>query len=85
MAGWVEKKVERLFVTVTVNVWASLLAPELMPVRVMVTLPGLYFKNTFVNTFNVGGSFTGLTVRTKLVLFVAAPSLTLSVMRVVPN
>ncbi len=62
-----------------------MLAPEVIPERLMLVLPGLYFKNRGGTWVMVGKSFAGLTVTRKLVLLLEEPSLTVTVTRLVPT
>ncbi len=58
-----------------------------MPARLTVVLLGELdaLRKTGGTGFRVGGSLTALTVSRKLVLAVATPSLTVRVIKVVPN
>src|SRR5436190_1170184 len=69
---------------VTARTWFSLAGPPLIPVKP--TTSGVELATTilFVIGSKVGGSFTGSTVSRKLLVFVASPSLTNNVIKVVP-
>src|SRR5437762_9747769 len=69
---------------VSVRRWFSFPAPELIPVNGTSCSPGLGRMITGASGFKVGGSFTGLTVTTKLALVLAAPSLRVRVMVAAP-
>src|SRR5438093_597762 len=74
-------------VAVTVSVCASLAAPAPIPERFTVWLAAFSLSATSLMGFNVGGSFTGLTVTVKArvtTLLLAPPSLTVTVMVAVP-
>ena len=64
---------------------SSLVAPEVMPVRFTVCRPASSLITTFPTGLSVGESFTGRTVSVKLLVTLAAPSVTASEMMVVPN
>src|SRR5229473_3173702 len=77
-----------LELALTESVWLSFGAPEVIPVRLTLTLvlpEVVAFCVTSLMGSSVGGSFTGLTVRTNELAAVAEPSLTVSVIIVVPN
>src|SRR6185503_25787 len=63
----------------------SLAAPEPMPVNGRLKEPGEAATLTFVNGFNVGGSFTAMTDTRKLVELDTMPSLTATLTSEVPN
>ena len=68
---------------VTVSVWDSLAAPELMPERLTVCRPAFSLRVTLASVFSVGAWLTGLTVTVKVretTLLLAPPSLTVTVM-----
>ncbi len=76
-----------LEVAVTVNVWFSLGAPELMPERLTVWGPGFSLRLRLANALSVGGWLTGLTVTVNVLvtmLLLVPPSLTVTVMVAVP-
>ena len=67
---------------VTVNVWASLVAPEVMPERLTVWRPALSLIVRLASALSVGGWLTGLTVTVKAretMLLLVPPSLTVTV------
>src|SRR5713101_8798501 len=72
----------------TVRVWLSLVAPEVIPVRLTVWLsvPLPLGAATLISLIgsNVGGSLTALTVSVKKVLALVTPSLTVSLIATVP-
>src|SRR5690349_24186744 len=73
---------------VTVSVWFSLGAPELMPVRLTVLAPLFSLTVTLAMVSNVGCTFTGLTVTVNertTVLLLAPPSLTVTEMVAEPK
>src|SRR5437588_675516 len=72
---------------VTVSVWDSLVAPEVMPESETVCGPGFSLRVRLEIGLRVGGWFTQLTVTLKVrvtVLFVEAPSLTVTLIVAVP-
>jgi len=67
---------------VTVRVWTSLVAPEVMPVRLTVWRPAFSLIVTLASALSVGGWLTGLTVTRKVrekTLLLVPPSLTVTV------
>src|SRR5258706_500838 len=62
----------------------SLAAPVLMPVKSTVWLPAFGGVRRVLMGVRVGGSLTGLTVRRKVLVAVARPSLTLRMIVAVP-
>src|SRR5690348_12013527 len=67
---------------VTVKVWVSLGAPELMPERLTVCAAAFSLTVKSARVFRVGGWFTGLMVTVKervTILLLAPPSLTVTV------
>src|SRR5438552_3520123 len=68
----------------TITVWISFAVPELMPERLMVTGGEFSAMRRSPIGSSVGGSFTGLTVRTNESLTKLVPSLTVKVMVVAP-
>ena len=71
-----------LEVAVTVRVWASFVAPELMPERLTVCNPALSLMVMLARAFRVGGVLTGLTVTVKdleTMLLLVPPSVTVTV------
>ena len=68
---------------VTVSVWTSLVAPEVMPERLTVCRPAFSLMVRLASALSVGGWLTGLTVTVKVretMLLLAPPSLTVTVM-----
>ena len=77
-----------LEVAVTVNVWDSLAAPELILERFTVCKAAFSLILMLASPFSVGGWFTGLTVTVKereTVLLLVLPSFTVTVMVDEPN
>ena len=73
---------------VTVRVWDSLVAPELMPERLTVCRPAFSLMVTLASALSVGGWLTGLTVTVKVwetMLLLVPPSLTVTVMVAEPK
>jgi len=67
---------------VTASVWASLLAPEVMPVRLTVWRPAFPLRVKLASGSSVGGWLTGLTVTVnarETTLLLVPPSLTVTV------
>ena len=67
---------------VTVRVWLSLVAPEVMPVRLTVWRPAFSLMVTLASGSSVGAWLTGLTVTAKVretTLLMVPPSLTVTV------
>ena len=67
---------------VTVRVWNSFVAPELIPERLTVCCPAFCWMTTLARLSRVGAWFTGctLTVKVRLtMLLLAPPSLTVTV------
>src|SRR5262245_16325074 len=76
-----------LELAVIVRFWISSGGPALMPERLTVCIVAFSVMDKLPIAFSVGGSFTGLTVTVKLrliVLLVAWPSFTVTVMVAVP-
>ncbi len=76
-----------LEVAVTVRVWTSLLAPELIPERFTVCTPAFSLMVRLDRELRVGGWLTGFTVTVKdlvTVLLLAPPSFTVTAMVAVP-
>ena len=69
---------------VTASACASLVAPALTPLKNTLKLEKPATAVTLLIALSVGASFTALTTSTKEVLALAAPSLTVTVMRFVP-
>src|SRR6266700_1293250 len=77
-----------LEVTVTVSVWVSLAAPEVIPERFTICSPAFSLMVRLASELRVGGWFTGLTVTVKAwvtMLLLVPPSLTLTVIVAVPK
>src|SRR5690242_20305367 len=77
-----------LEVAVTVSVWISLVAPEVMPVRLTACCPASSLMVTLAIASRVGCWLTPLTVTVKerlMVLFWVWPSLTVTVMVQLPK
>ena len=73
---------------VTVSVWFSLVAPELMPDRLTVWRPTFSLTVTLASALSVGAWLTGLTVIVKAretMLLLAPPSLTVTVIVAEPK
>ena len=76
-----------LAVAVTVSVWLSFAAPELMPDREMVCRAALMRRERLPSAFSVGALLTAPTVTVKerlVTLFCDCPSFTVTVMVAVP-
>src|SRR2546430_15691978 len=69
---------------IRLSAWLSLAAPELIPLKGTVCRPASSLMVRLEMGFNVGGSFTGSTVKTKEVLALLIPSLTVTVMVALP-
>src|SRR5947209_19315968 len=67
------------------SAWLSLGAPDPIPASPMLIRPASSLMSKFARGSRVGGSFTGLSVRRKLALLVAEPSLTVSVIVELPK
>ena len=78
-------RVGLLEVAVTVRTWLSLGAPEVIPERATVCRPASSRMARLPKGLRVGGSFTGFTVRTKLLLALRVPLLATIVMVAVPE
>src|SRR2546428_826994 len=74
-----------LEVACTVSGWFSFAPPAVMFVIFTVCDPESSLIVRLLMVLKVGGSFTGLTVKTKLVLLVLVPSLTLKVIWAIPD
>ena len=77
-----------LELAVTLKVWASLAAPELIPLRATLLVPESSVIVKSPRGFRVGLSFTGVTVMLKVrvvMLFELPPSLRVKVIVAVPN
>ena len=73
---------------VTVSVWDSLVAPEVIPDRLTVCWPAFLLMVRSANVFSVGAWLTGLTVTVNVrekTLLLAPPSLTVTVMTAEPK
>ena len=73
---------------VTVSVWDSLVAPEVIPERLTVWRLAFSLMVTLASALSVGGWLTGLTVTVKVretTLLLAPPSLTVTVMVAEPK
>src|SRR5882724_6331342 len=68
----------------TLKIWLSLAAPEPIPANGTVCAEASSLMVTLLIGLSVGGSFTAVTVRTKAVLALLTPSLTVTVMVLVP-
>src|SRR5258708_6192268 len=87
---WMEKETAGLGISavllelaVTVRLWISLLAPEVIPERLTVCNPAFSLILRSASELRVGGWLTGLTVTAKervTILLLAPPSLTVTVM-----
>src|SRR5438132_386267 len=73
-----------LEMAMTLSVWLSLAAPELMPESETVCAPASSLMERLLIGLRVGGSFTGSTVSTKEVLALLTPSVTVTVMVALP-
>src|SRR5438045_6357482 len=74
-----------LELAVRISVWASLAAPEPIPVRATVWRVASSLMIRLPIALSVGGSFTGLTVKRKLRIAVSVPSLTVTVIVALPT